>query len=126
MQPSTMLRSAALLGFLAVALGAFGAHALETRLLPKDLATWETAVRYQCFHTLALGLCAAVAHLTRRAGTAARLLLLGTILFSGSLYLLVLTGWRPLAWLTPIGGVVQLLGWLCLCLPGGRSPNEPA
>lgn len=101
---------------LAVAAGAFGAHALRARLDAGDLATFETAVRYQMYHALALLAVAWVAHqwpggLPRAAGW---LFVIGTVIFSGSLYTLVLTGQRWLGAVTPIGGVAFLAGWACL------------
>jgi uncharacterized membrane protein YgdD (TMEM256/DUF423 family) len=103
-------------GFLGVALGAFGAHALKARLEPQMLATFEVGVRYQLFHAVAL-LAVAWAG-TRWPGTAANaagwLFVLGTLLFSGSLYALSLSGVRSLGAITPIGGLAFLAGWLCL------------
>jgi uncharacterized membrane protein YgdD (TMEM256/DUF423 family) len=102
-------------GFLAVALGAFGAHGLGERLSPEDLAVFETGVRYQMYHALAL---LAVAWLVDRgvgggmvAGWA---FTLGTVVFSGSLYVLVLTGQRWMGAVTPLGGVAFLVGWVAL------------
>jgi uncharacterized membrane protein YgdD (TMEM256/DUF423 family) len=102
---------------IAVALGAFGAHALKARLSPDMLAVYETGVRYQMFHALAL---LAVAWASTRwphsaAVTASGwLFVVGTVLFSGSLYALSLTGVRGLGAVTPIGGVAWLIGWGCL------------
>lgn len=108
----------ALLALLAVALGAFGAHALSSRLTLQDLATFETAARYQMYHALGL---LAVAWVRERwpgplAAVAGWLLVLGVVVFSGSLYVLVLTGHRWLGALTPVGGVCMMLGWACLAL----------
>jgi uncharacterized membrane protein YgdD (TMEM256/DUF423 family) len=107
---------AAAFGFLGVALGAFGAHALRTRLDPRDLEIFETAVRYQLFHALALlGVAWAWTRWpgawTTRAGW---LMTGGVLVFSGSLYVLVLTGQRGWGAVTPFGGVALLLGWLAL------------
>jgi len=107
----------AALGFTAVALGAFGAHLLEARLSLRDLEIYETAVRYQMYHALALIL---VATLVPR--SAAPTLLSsagwaftgGVIVFSGSLYLLVFSGVRSFGAVTPIGGVALLAGWALL------------
>ena len=108
----------ALSGLIAVAAGAFGAHALRARLDPGALATFETAARYQMYH--ALGLIAAAWALQRWPGGwstwAARLFVAGTLLFSGSLYLLALSGTRWLGAITPLGGAAFLGGWLCLAL----------
>ena len=103
-------------GFVAVALGAFAAHGLKARLSPELLATFEIGVRYQIYHALALlGVAWAC---TRWPGTAANaagwLFVAGTIVFSGSLYLLALTGQKWLGALTPLGGLAFLAGWLCL------------
>jgi uncharacterized membrane protein YgdD (TMEM256/DUF423 family) len=99
-----------------VAAGAYGAHGLETILDNRLLAVFETAVRYQLYHSFAL-LAAAWAH-TRWPGAAASaagwLFLAGIMLFSGSLYLLCLTGQGWLGAITPIGGASFLAGWLCL------------
>jgi uncharacterized membrane protein YgdD (TMEM256/DUF423 family) len=106
----------ALLGFLAVAFGAFGAHALRARLSPADLEIFETGVRYQMYHALAL-LAVAWAStrwpggLTNLAGWA---FLAGVLVFSGSLYVLVLSGQRWLGAVTPLGGLAFLLGWALL------------
>jgi len=103
-------------GFLAVTLGAFGAHGLKTRIGPDMLAVFETGVRYQMFHALALLAVAWAA--TRWPGNlvigAGWLFVAGTVIFSGSLYLLSLTGMRWLGAITPIGGLAFMAGWLCL------------
>jgi uncharacterized membrane protein YgdD (TMEM256/DUF423 family) len=113
----TFLLMGAVLGFLAVAFGAFGAHALKSRLTPEMLGVFETGVRYQMYHTLALLIvAAAIGHI----GTA-RLLVMagwfffaGILLFSGSLYALALTGVGILGAVTPFGGLMFLIGWGCL------------
>jgi uncharacterized membrane protein YgdD (TMEM256/DUF423 family) len=102
-----------LFGFLGVALGAFGAHTLKGRLSPEDLAIFETGVRYQMYHSLALLL---IAVLVSKGTHGARALIgwgfsVGILVFSGSLYALVLTGERWLGAVTPIGGVAFLIGW---------------
>ena len=103
-------------GLTGVALGAFGAHALKARLAPEQLATFEIGVRYQLIHALAL--LAVAWACTRWPGKAARasgwLFIAGSLLFSGSLYALSLTGLRSFGIVTPAGGVALLLGWLCL------------
>jgi uncharacterized membrane protein YgdD (TMEM256/DUF423 family) len=108
---------------LAVALGAFGAHALKARLTPDMLAVYETGVRYQLTHALALLAVAwAVARWPGPAVTASGwLFVVGTLLFSGSLYALALTGVRGLGAITPIGGVAWLVGWGCLVWGVWRS-----
>jgi len=107
---------AALAGFIGVALGAFGAHGLRGRLTPEMLAVFETGVRYQLIHAVAL---LAVAGLMDRLSgwlivTAGWLFLAGMVLFSGSLYLLALTGITILGAITPLGGLAFLAGWACL------------
>lgn len=104
-------------GFIAVAAGAFGAHGLKARLAPDLLAVFETGARYQMFHALALVLVGVLAlRLTPEArasgvlGAAGGLFVAGTLLFSGSLYLLALTGQRGLGAVTPLGGLCFLAG----------------
>lgn len=108
----------ALSAFVTVAAGAFGAHALRARLGPDLLAVFETAARYQMYHALAL--IAVGWALTRWAAPQLRaagwLFVAGTILFSGSLYLLALTGVRGLGAITPLGGLCFLAGWLLLAI----------
>lgn len=101
---------------MAVALGAFGAHGLKSRLVPDMLATFEIGVRYQMYHALAL---LAVAWASTRwpggaISLAGWLFVAGTIVFSGSLYVLSLTGQRWLGAVTPLGGACFLAGWLAL------------
>ena len=104
-----------LFGFLGVAAGAFGAHALRARVSADLLAVFETAVRYQMYHALAI-LIVAVA-IGRWAGPqavwAGWLFVSGIAVFSGTLYLLVFTGARWWGAITPIGGVALLAGWAC-------------
>jgi len=101
----------ALLGATAIALGAFGAHVLEKVLTPKDLAIWNNAVFYHLTHAI---LCAFCIQSGRR--LSARIFTLGVICFSGSLYLYVLTHFFPLVFLTPVGGVFLILGWIFIPL----------
>ena len=102
--------------FIAVALGAFAAHGLKARLGADLLAAFETGVRYQMFH--ALGLLAVAWACTRWPGALVQasgwLFVAGTVLFSGSLYALALSGVRGLGIVTPFGGLAFLAGWLCL------------
>ncbi len=102
--------------FIAVAAGAFGAHALRARLAPDLLAAFETGARYQMYH--ALGLLAVAWAVTRWPVPAVRvagwLFVAGTVIFSGSLYLLALTGVRGFGAVTPLGGLAFLAGWLAL------------
>lgn len=112
----TFVALASLFGFLGVAAGAFGAHALRASLTPADLEIFETGVRYQLVHALALLAAAWVA--TRWPGSAATasgwLFTVGIVVFSGSLYLLVLSGQRWLGAVTPLGGLAFLAGWFAL------------
>lgn len=102
---------AALLAALAVGLGAFGAHALKTRLAPDLLAVWTTASQYHLVHAVAL---VALASGRKEPGLSWNVLLAGIVLFAGSLYLLALTGIRGLGAITPIGGVLLVAGWILL------------
>jgi len=114
MTATSALRLGALLAGLAVALGAFAAHAMKARFPAEALLTFETGVRYQMYHALALVLCGLLAAAGRRTGAAALAFTAGIVLFSGSLYLLV---WLDTKWLgavTPFGGVAFLLGWALL------------
>jgi uncharacterized membrane protein YgdD (TMEM256/DUF423 family) len=108
-------------GFVGVALGAFGAHALKTRLAPEMLAVFETGVRYQMYHVFALVAAAwAWARWPARAfAVAGALFVAGIVIFSGSLYLLAFTGVRALGAITPLGGLAFLAGWLCLAWGAG-------
>lgn len=101
--------TAALLAATAVALGAFGAHGLEARLTPARLDTFQTAVRYQFFHALALLVLAGRPALRRGA---APFLSAGTVLFSGSLYLLVASDAGLWGAVAPVGGALMIVGWL--------------
>jgi uncharacterized membrane protein YgdD (TMEM256/DUF423 family) len=101
-------------GLLAVAAGAFGAHALAGALDAHALQTFETGARNHMYHALAIGLAALALRDQRPARLAAALFLAGIVLFSGSLYALALTGLRPLAYATPFGGVAFLAGWAAL------------
>jgi uncharacterized membrane protein YgdD (TMEM256/DUF423 family) len=110
------------IGAIGVILGAFAAHALRGRIDPQNLAVFETGVRYQMFHALALlgvGLASArwggeSARAARGIAAAGGFFLAGTFLFSGSLYLLAVTGARWLGAITPLGGVAFIAGWVAL------------
>ena len=109
----TFLLIGALSGFIGVAAGAFGAHALRNRLSPEMLAVFETGVRYQLYHTFAVLFVAVAAArfdgwLVRGAGWS---FTAGIVLFSGSLYALALSGVTTLGAITPIGGLAFLVGW---------------
>lgn len=117
------LGMAGLLGGLAVAAGAFGAHALEGKLSSHYLTVYETAVQYQMYHALALlavALLGAVLPDASWLQPSAWAFLVGIILFSGSLYALVFSGVRVLGMITPIGGVAFLVGWGLLAYAGFR------
>lgn len=108
--------SGAILAMLSVAAGAFAAHGLKARLSPDMMATFELAARYQMFHALALMLCgvAWVRWPGPAVWLAGALFLVGILLFSGSLYVLSLTGARWLGAVTPFGGTAWLVGWAAL------------
>ena len=122
------LSAAAANGMAAVAMGAFAAHGLKDRLSGEALGWIRTASDYQMWHGLAL---LAISLLSRNGiggalKAAAAAFLIGIILFSGSLYLLALLGWRGLAWVTPLGGTALLLGWALLLWHGiwGRAGRD--
>ena len=120
----TFLLWGAIFGGLAVALGAFGAHALSGRLSAGDLNTFETAVRYQFYHALALVGVALVLARWPQAGAAVLagwLFVAGVVIFSGSLYALVFSGVRWLGAITPIGGVAMIAGWVSLAVAAWRT-----
>jgi len=103
----------ALLGFLAVAFGAFGAHGLKTKVAPEMLIIFETGVRYQMYHALALLFiaCLALNVTALSLNPVGWLWTAGTLIFSGSLYILVLTGVKTWGAVTPVGGLFLLIGW---------------
>ena len=107
-----------------VGTGAFGAHGLKAHVAPDMLAVWQTAVLYQLVHALGLlALAGLRAHLAPRPLSAAAVLLLaGILVFSGSLYVLVLSGVRMVGAITPIGGVCFLIGWLLVAVAALRAP----
>jgi len=131
---TTWLLIAALLGALAVSCGAFGAHGLRahfekdgaiTQDDERGLASWETAARYQMYHALALlavGILASrgSGRLLNAAGLA---MTAGTLIFSGCLYALVLTGQRVLGAIVPIGGSLLILGWILLAAAAWTAPS---
>ena len=112
----TFLLIGAVAGALGVGLGAFGAHGLRGRLTPEMLGVFETGVRYQLYHALALVATASLmGRVHGRLVTAAGwCFTAGIVLFSGSLYLLALTGITVLGAITPLGGVAFIAGWICL------------
>lgn len=136
MNAKTWLIIGALLGASAVILGAFGAHGLEKaskkwqvkeEVRQRRLDNWETGTRYQMYHALALvglGLLASqrktrLVHLTGGA------FFLGTLIFSGSLYLIVLTGITKFGAITPIGGLLMIVGWIALAVTALQPTNDP-
>lgn len=111
--------------FLAVAAGAFGAHYLKARLTPDHLTAFETAARYQMYHGLALFICASLSERGwRLAPSAGWLFVVGTVLFSGSLYLVALTGISRFGMITPLGGLAFLAGWFCLIVCAWPNPRN--
>jgi uncharacterized membrane protein YgdD (TMEM256/DUF423 family) len=113
------LQIGALLGTLSVIIGAFGAHALEKFLTETNRTdTFETAVKYQFYTALALLVVGILGHLdrfsTRWLNWSARLFMIGTVVFSGSLYLICFTGVRAWGAVAPIGGLCMILGWLSM------------
>jgi uncharacterized membrane protein YgdD (TMEM256/DUF423 family) len=120
----TWLFIAAIMGGAAVLCGAFAAHGLQTRLDGTAREVFETGARYHMYHALAMGLAALVmrGEAVARARWAAILFLTGILLFSGSLYLLALTGDTALGFVTPLGGVAFIAGWVFLALAALRQP----
>lgn len=116
------LMLAAFFGFTGVALGAFAAHGLKNRLTPEYLAIFHTGVTYQLVHTLALlGVALLATQIPGRLITwAGASFAIGILLFSGSLYLLTLTGVSKLGIITPFGGLAFLVGWFCVGLAAWR------
>ncbi len=116
----------AFLGFLAVALGAFGAHALSETLEPRYLEIFKTGVQYQFYHAFALFVVAWASQANwihvRLIKTAGWAFLLGIVIFSGSLYVLALSGVKTWGAVTPFGGVLFLIGWICMLLSVLKTP----
>jgi uncharacterized membrane protein YgdD (TMEM256/DUF423 family) len=114
---NSWLLVAAINGALAMAFGAFGAHGLQGRIDAHAIEIFETGARYHMYHALAIGLAALAVRsgaASIPASVAAGFFLAGIILFSGSLYLLALTGVRSLGFVTPFGGLAFLVGWIAL------------
>lgn len=128
MNPKTTLRLAAVLGALSVGIGAFGAHGLAAFLAQTGrAATFETAVRYQFYHTLALLLVGMLQLRYPRVpalGRVALCFVVGMLIFSGSLYALVFSGIKWLGAITPLGGVSMIVGWLWLAVAVSSLPTE--
>ncbi|MFI5342761.1 MAG: DUF423 domain-containing protein [Chlamydiales bacterium] len=111
------------MGFISVAAGAFGAHALKHKLTQEMLAIFEVGARYQMYHALAICLAAWASTVTpgMLAPLSGWLFFAGTLIFSGSLYALALTDIKLLGAITPIGGVLLLIGWLCLAFAACKA-----
>jgi uncharacterized membrane protein YgdD (TMEM256/DUF423 family) len=128
MTGSIWLRIGAVSGFLAVSLGAFGAHGLRSQLAELGTAAhYQTAVQYHLSHSLAMLAVGLLALLGRPGGAIAVAgwgFLIGVLLFSGSLYGLALTGTRWLGAITPFGGVSFLVGWVALAVAAGRGAQR--
>ena len=127
---SSRLRIAAVLGLLAVALGAFGAHGLKTKwgatLSAEEIAyrlgVWHTATQYHLAHAIVLLVLAFAFADAKQARAAWWSFMLGIVVFSGSLYLLSVTGLKWLGAITPIGGVLLMVGWLLLAFQRSQKP----
>lgn len=125
MRMNKYIAAGAVAALLAVAIGAFGAHMLEDRITAHELDIYQTGVQYHMFHALGILLIAALGDRlpSRKAALwAARLLLLGIVLFSGSLYALAVSGVTELGAVTPLGGVSFIAGWICLAF-ACRAPK---
>ena len=121
MKPHTWIAVGALSGAITVALGAWGAHGLQKIVPPEDVAIWNTAVHYQGLQATALVLFGLSLQLRPRRCLGGWGLLAGSVIFSGSLYALVLSGLRWLGAITPVGGVLMILGWLAFAWSAWRS-----
>lgn len=115
-----------LLGAIAVATGAFGAHGLQSRVDERMLEVWETAARYQMYHALALFAVAWLVSQTQAtsATVAGWSFFAGTLIFSGSLYIMVLSGVKWLGAITPIGGTIMIVGWIACLLAALQLGNS--
>ncbi|WP_207533945.1 DUF423 domain-containing protein [Desertivirga arenae] len=121
-----ILITASIFGALAVILGAFGAHGLKAHLTSQDLENWRTAVSYHFYHTLALLFLSLLSPKSRLTTLAFWAFSIGIILFSGSIYLLstrAITGLNLpfLGPITPLGGLLFIVGWVCLLVTGLRT-----
>jgi uncharacterized membrane protein YgdD (TMEM256/DUF423 family) len=113
----TWLGIAAINGALAVIAGAFAAHGLQEHVSLEALSVFETGARYHMYHALAIALAALVP-----ARGAAAAFLAGIVLFSGSLYVLALTGLHLMVWITPVGGLCFIVGWVLLARASFQGP----
>lgn len=116
--PTKLIRTAALLGFSAVLLGAFGAHGLKSRITVEMLAVFEIGCRYHLAHALALLALSSLTPFLKEPTLrwVMRFWVLGVVIFSGSLYALAITGVRRWGMVTPVGGLLLMVGWLTLFL----------
>lgn len=121
MKPHAWVILGAALGALTVALGAFGAHTLKERLAPEELELWKTAVHYQGLHALALVVFGIAQQVRPRRCLAGWSFLLGSAIFSGTVYALALGGPRWLGAITPIGGVLLIVGWIAFAVSAARA-----
>ncbi|HVS18145.1 MAG TPA: DUF423 domain-containing protein [Planctomycetota bacterium] len=121
MKGSKWIALGAVSGAVTVTLGAFGAHALEERVSPEDLAIWETAVHYQGLHALALVLFGLWRNQGGKGCAAGWGFLAGSAIFAGTLYAIVLGGPRWLGAITPIGGTLLIAGWLAFSWTAWRA-----
>jgi len=109
---------------LSVAIGAFGAHAMKEILDDSGMQTWNTSVKYMMFHSTALLITSFAIHFNSKEKLfryASIAFVVGIVLFSGSLFLLAITGIRPLGAVTPVGGIFQIVGWICLAIAGFKK-----
>jgi len=123
-----ILITASLFGAIAVILGAFGAHGLKAVLEPKDLENWRTAVSYHFYHTFALLFLSLIRSKSRLITISYWTFSIGILLFSGSIYLLstrAVTGlnWPFLGPITPLGGLLFIIGWVCLMITAIKNSN---
>jgi len=112
---------------LAIALGAFGAHGLEDKLSEHYLTVFETGVRYHMYSSLGLmliGLLCQVIGCSKALANGFRLVFIGMIIFSGSLYILSTTGFSKLGMITPIGGVAMIAGWICIAVAAANKNKK--
>lgn len=128
MQTRSSFIIASIMGFSAIALGAFGAHALQAQLSPKSYAIWQTAAHYHLVHAVAL-FALAIWRLNRAERLAFRFLqtfwTMGILLFSGSLYMLATGAPRFLGAITPVGGILFMLGWMTVGIIALRDDGSP-
>ena len=124
---SVFLLLSALSGFIGVAMGAFGAHGLKEILTAEMLVVYKTAVDYQMWHALALGLISIIRYQKPESALlkwAGWLMFIGILLFSGSLYLLAILNIKWLGMITPLGGVAFLVAWILVAIFAYQSPAE--